>query len=186
MANDSVVLVDTNDKEIGIADKNDAHLCPGMLHRAVSVLLYRIGDTGKELLICRRSDKKERWPLFWSNPVCTHPKPSESYVSCCTRRLSEELGIRMKKKSLQFLFRFSYDAPYDEVYCEHELDSVFIGMRIGKLRPDKDEVSEVRWLTYEALQADMAGHPQIYTPWFHKIMKRKEVVDFLAAQNSSV
>lgn len=179
MNNAQVVLVDGEDREIGRAEMIDAHYCPGLLHRAISILLYRETDNGLELLITKRSDKKTRWPRFWTNPVCTHPLPDEEYVAACIRRLKEELGIRVRKKNFHFLYRFQYAASYDGTLCENELDSVFILKRQGKLYANPDEVSEYKWLNIDELKKEMSKNPSIYTPWFQMIMNRNELRDFL-------
>jgi len=180
MADDpKVVLVDGDDNVRGIADKLDAHLCPGLLHRAISVLIYRIKNEQLELLIAQRSSSKLLWPNFWSNPVCTHPRPDETYLKCSIRRLKEELGIRMNKKMINFLFRFSYEAAYDSKLCEHELDSIFICRRDGRFYPNPKEINALKWWNLDNLRNSMADQPRIYTPWFHTIIYRIELTQYL-------
>ncbi len=80
------------------------------------------------------------------------------------RRLYEELGICCE---LSFLFKFQYQAQFDATGAEHELCSVFIGRCHEPLQINRDEIADIRWISPEALQADMscAGISK-YTPWF--------------------
>ncbi len=70
------------------------------------------------------------------------------------RRLDEELGLRCP---LQFLFKFQYQAQFDAAGAEHELCSVFIGRCTEPVRINRDEILAWRWVSPEALQAEMAG-----------------------------
>ena len=177
----NVVLVNNNDQEVGRADSLDAHRCPGLLHRAISIFLYRKTANGIELLITKRSEAKTRWPGYWTNPVCTHPLPDEAYKDTCIRRLKDELGIRMKKKDFTFLYRFAYQASYDGLLCENELDSVFIAERSGKLFPNPNEIGEIKWITFNNLKKDIAGNASVFTPWFQMIVKANGLSDHLAS-----
>lgn len=47
---DTVVLVDPNDRSVGSMEKLEAHR-RGLLHRALSVFIFRKGKNGPELLL---------------------------------------------------------------------------------------------------------------------------------------
>lgn len=165
-----VVLVDQQDRKIGLMGKLEAHQGAGKLHRAVSVLLYRKDNGTTQVLLQRRSKHKPLWPLVWSNAVCTHPQHHERYLACGTRRLREELGISLPSRALRRLFRFEYRAKYDEDLSEHELDTVFVGTYSGALRPDPSEVAATRWTGWKELTLDIRKHRDQYTPWFRMIV----------------
>jgi isopentenyl-diphosphate Delta-isomerase len=170
-----VVLVDQDDQKLGLMDKLEAHENGGRLHRAVSVLLYRTTAAGKEVLLQRRSRKKPLWPLYWSNTVCTHPRDGEDPIACAERRLGEELGISIPASRLRKLYRFAYQARYDEQFSEHELDVVIVGEYSGSARSQPEEVAGVRWLAWRDLVRQVGQHPEEYTPWFRMIIERDEV-----------
>ena len=69
------------------------------------------------------------------------------------RRLHEELGLRCP---LQFLFRFRYQAQFDAAGAEQELCSVYVGRCNGPVRINRDEILAWRWISPEALQAELA------------------------------
>ncbi|MCH7951610.1 isopentenyl-diphosphate Delta-isomerase [Patescibacteria group bacterium] len=172
---DEVILVNAKDEELGLMEKLEAHQNSGQLHRAISVLLYRDGQRGKEVLLQKRSRHKLLWPLFWSNTCCTHPRDGEGYVSCGVRRLKEELGITISHDALKTLYRFEYRVRYSDGLGEHELDSVIVGEYSGSARPNPEEVAEVGWIGWRELVRGIVQHPESYAPWFWMIVEREEV-----------
>ena len=158
---ESLILVDEADRELGYMSKARCHEGAGILHRAFSLLIFN--DRG-ELLLQRRSAAKRLWPHYWSNSCCSHPRRAESMESAIHRRLHEELGLACP---LQFLFKFRYQAQFDSAGAEHELCSVFIGRSGGRVRADRHEISDWRWVSPEELAAEMRGAgAERFTPWF--------------------
>jgi isopentenyl-diphosphate delta-isomerase len=158
---DSLILVDEADREVGHLDKARCHEGRGVLHRAFSLLIFN--DAG-ELLLQQRSAGKRLWPLFWSNSCCSHPRRAETMEQAIHRRLYEELGLRCP---LQFLFKFQYQAQFDAAGAEQELCSVFVGRTSDPVRIDAGEILAWRWISPEALQAELAGAgAERFTPWF--------------------
>jgi isopentenyl-diphosphate Delta-isomerase len=158
---ESLILVDEADREVGHMSKARCHEGRGVLHRAFSLLIFN--ESG-ELLLQRRSASKRLWPHYWSNSCCSHPRRAESMESAIHRRLHEELGLRCP---LHFLFKFRYQAQFDNVGAEHELCSVFIGRSTEQVRIDHNEIADWRWVSPEGLAAEMHGAgAQRFTPWF--------------------
>jgi len=158
---ESLILVDEADREVGHMSKARCHEGRGVLHRAFSLLIFN--ESG-ELLLQRRSASKHLWPHYWSNSCCSHPRRAESMESAIHRRLHEELGLRCP---LHFLFKFRYQAQFDNVGAEHELCSVFIGRSADRVRIDHNEIADWRWVSPEGLTAEMQGAGvQRFTPWF--------------------
>lgn len=162
-----VVLVDKNDKILGLKEKYEAHHNPVPLHRAISVVIFSPDKT--KMLLQQRPKSKPTWPLFWSNTTCTHPFENESYQDAAERRLKEEMGIvtLLKEK-----FKFIYEAKFDKVWGEHELDAVFVGTYDGKITPNKEEVEDYKWMDIKDLKEDIKTNPDIYTPWFKIILSK--------------
>lgn len=79
------------------------------------------------------------------------------------RRLHEELGLRCP---LHFLFKFQYQAQFDETGAENELCSVFIGRCTDSVKINSDEILAWRWVSPESLQSEMASGAGTFTPWF--------------------
>ena len=86
---DYVVLVDSQDNELGKMEKLEAHE-KGLLHRAFSIFLF---NSKGEMLIQQRALSKYHSPGLWTNACCSHPAPNESIIQAGNRRLKEELGL---------------------------------------------------------------------------------------------
>jgi isopentenyl-diphosphate delta-isomerase len=101
--------------------------------------------------------------LYWSNSCCSHPRRAETLEAAIHRRLYEELGLRCP---LHYLFKFQYQAQFDETGAENELCSVFIGRSAGAVRINADEILAWRWISPEALHREIAEGGGNFTPWF--------------------
>jgi len=157
---DSLILVDEADHGVGHLSKELCHEGQGILHRAFSLLIF---NGSGELLLQQRSASKRLWPLYWSNSCCSHPRRTETMEAAIHRRLYEELGLRCP---LHFLFKFQYQAQFDETGAENELCSVFVGRCTDSVKINCDEILAWRWVSPEALQAEMAAGAGNFTPWF--------------------
>lgn len=156
-----LILVNEHDQILGYDSKETCHVGEGKLHRAFSLFLFN--DRG-QLLLQKRSAQKALWPLFWSNSVCSHPRQGEGYEEAILRRVKEELGF---ETSLQYLFKFPYQAAFKSVGSENELCSVYIGKINGQtIQADPDEIAEWKYIDIEELNNDLVHHSEQYTPWF--------------------
>jgi isopentenyl-diphosphate delta-isomerase len=174
-----VILVDSKDTEIGVEEKVRAHTGNGMLHRAVSILIFRTSKGHIETLLQKRSKDKLLWPGFWTNIICTHPRKGESYKETGARRLNEEMGIRVSPDSLIYGFQFEYQAQFSPEFAEHELDTVLFLSWDGTYKPDRKEVEDSKWISWEALMKEFQMHPHMYTPWFQQIAKDKKTEEYI-------
>ena len=86
---ETVILVDEADREVGLAPKLVAHQS-GWRHRAISVCIV---DGADRMLLQRRALGKYHSGGLWTNACCTHPRPGERADHTARRRLQEELGI---------------------------------------------------------------------------------------------
>ena len=161
---EQVVLISENDEVLGLMDKLQAHE-NGLLHRAFSVFLFN--EKG-EVLLQKRAAEKYHSPNQWTNAVCSHPRAGETYLEAAQRRLKEELGIEAMELSPKF--HFIYKADVGGKLWEHELDHVFTGNYDGDFDLNAEEVSEIRYITMEALDQEMESNPEHFTEWFKIIL----------------
>ena len=155
-----LILVDEDDREIGFIDKASAHVGQGVLHRAFSLFVF---NPQGELLLQQRAPGKRLWPGFWSNTCCSHPRRGETLDKAIHRRLNEELGLQCP---LQYLFKFEYQAQFDAEGAEHELCWVYAGRSADMPTVNVNEISALRYISPDALDAEIAARPQTFTPWF--------------------
>lgn len=157
---EELILVDSEDREIGRAEKVSVHLGSGHLHRAFSIFIF---DDQERLLVQQRAQDKMLWPGFWSNSCCSHPRPGEDVVSAAQRRLQEELGFSCQ---LKHLGSFIYSAQFDDIGAENELCHVLMGRYNGEVKPDSAEIQDIQWLTLDEIKKMVAKDSSKWTPWF--------------------
>lgn len=165
MTEEQVILVDSNDNQIGLMPKMEAHE-KAVLHRAFSVFVFN--DSG-ELLLQQRAVDKYHSPLEWTNTCCSHQRDGESNIEAGKRRLQEEMGFTCE---LSEVFSFIYKAPFDNGLTEHELDHVMIGKFNGVPEVNPDEVERFKWMSLEEVKVDMEMDESKYTVWFRIIFDK--------------
>ena len=159
---DVLILVDSLDRKIGAASKEQAHR-EGLLHRAFSVVLTREGVEGTEILLTKRAEGKYHSGGLWTNSCCSHPRMGEQLPEAAYRRVHEELGC--EAADLQEIASFSYRAVFENGICEYEYDHVLVGRFAGELACDPAEVEAVRWISVDALAIELAKKPELFTAW---------------------
>ncbi len=157
---EDLILVDADDNETGFLSKAQAHDGQGTLHRAFSVFLFN--EEGA-LLLQQRAVTKRRWPGYWSNSCCSHPRRGESMQTATRRRLRDELNVDAE---LNYVYKFSYQAEFGELGSEHELCHVYLGSVGGDVQANDHEIESVRFVSVADLEAEFAATPDQFTPWF--------------------
>jgi isopentenyl-diphosphate delta-isomerase len=158
-----VQLVDSSDQPTGAMEKLEAHK-KGLLHRAISVLIF---NSKGEMLLQRRALHKYHSPGLWTNTCCSHPYPNEDSKEAAERRLKEEMNI---ETSLNFVFKFTYNASFSNGLIENELDHVFIGYSDETPHLNTDEAVAFKWIDLIALRESIQNSPELYTVWFKIII----------------
>jgi isopentenyl-diphosphate delta-isomerase len=162
-----VILVDKNNRKIGIEEKMQAH-ANGSLHRAFSIFIF---NSKGELLLQQRVKSKYHSGGLWSNTVCSHPRPGENYLQATHRRLKEEMGFDCELKRL---FSFIYKADFKDGLTENEYDSVFMGKFDGQPNPNIAEVMDYKWIDIKDLKKDISKNPERYSVWLKTILDRPQ------------
>ena len=157
---ESLILVDADDRQTGRLSKAECHDGEGILHRAFSVFLF---DVDGRLLIQKRASGKRLWPGFWSNTCCSHPRDGETLDVAVLRRLEDELHANGE---LEFVYKFVYQANFEDKGAEHELCHVFVGRLVNEPVANETEIEELRFITAEQLDEELSSTPEAFTPWF--------------------
>ncbi len=154
-----VILVDNNDRQIGLMEKQAAHIEPH-LHRAFSIFLF---NSKGELLMQQRALSKYHSPGLWTNTCCSHPRSGETLEEATSRRLMEEMGMTCP---MHEVYTFIYKAPVGQGLTEHEFDHVFIGQSDDIPNINTDEVASWKYMCLDDLKKDLELYPELYTEWF--------------------
>lgn len=165
MNEEYVILVDENDKQIGVMPKLEAHK-KAVLHRAFSVFIF---NDKHELMLQQRALKKYHSPGLWTNTCCSHQREGESNIEAGKRRLQEEMGfVTDLKESISFI----YKAHFDNGLTEHEYDHVLLGHYNDEPKINEDEVANWKWVALDDVNKDLKTHPEHYTAWFKIIFDK--------------
>ncbi|RLA30363.1 MAG: isopentenyl-diphosphate delta-isomerase [Gammaproteobacteria bacterium] len=154
-----LVLVDAEDNETGHMTKAECHDGAGVLHRAFSVFLF---NQHGEILLQQRGADKRLWPMYWSNSCCSHPRKGESLEFATTRRLQDELNV---SATLEFVYKFAYQAGFGEAGSENEMCSVFLGRLDDEPNANATEIEAMRFVPADDLNDELATTPDKFTPW---------------------
>ena len=140
-----VVLCDERGQPTGTAEKWSTHHAQTPLHLAFSCYVF---DDDGALLTTRRALAKKVWPGVWSNTVCGHPAPGESYADAIARRLDYELGATASGVEV-VLADHLYRAPPFAGIVEYEFCPVFVARHVTGPRPNPVEVADCAWMAWE-------------------------------------
>lgn len=162
--NNQVILVDETDRELGKAEKLEAHK-RGQLHRAFSMFVF---NNKGELMLQQRAKSKYHSGGLWTNTCCSHPQPGHDLNADAHERLNFEMGFDCELKEI---FSFVYKGELGEL-TEYEFDHVFIGSYNGEAHPNPEEADAWKWIKIEELQKDIENNPERYTVWFKIALPR--------------
>lgn len=167
--NDSVILVDDNDEEIGYGGKMQVHK-NGQLHRAFSLFIV---NQENKVLIQKRASNKYHSGGLWTNACCSHPREGENIEAAIRRRVLEELGLDISDSlsyEINELGNFKYTKHFDE-YTEYEIDHVFLLYVSDHVvfHPNADEIEELKWIDLWDLGDWLLSNPDDFTAWFFAV-----------------
>jgi isopentenyl-diphosphate delta-isomerase len=156
-----VVLLDEHRRPTGQLPKSQVHHRETPLHLAFSCYVF---DEAGRLLMTRRAIGKRTWPGVWTNSCCGHPMPEEPAEQAASRRLREELGLRLVRSAVA-LPEFSYRAVAPDGVVENEFCPVLVAAVEGEPQPDPAEVLEVRWASWAQVVDLVTAAPWAVSPW---------------------
>ena len=192
MMAEAVLQVDENDVVVGPISKADSHYQSGSLHRAFSVLLF---NSDGKLLLQQRAHDKITFPSVWANSCCSHPLASAEEMEednalgvkvAAIRKLDQELGISPDSidiNDFHFITKMRYSARMNADWIEREIDHILMIQADVKLDPNPNEVSAVKWVSSEELDAMLVDEDSddVIAPWFRCIAARLMNEDWWAA-----
>jgi geranylgeranyl diphosphate synthase type I len=181
---EAVIQVTEQDEVVGPVSKLEAHRGPGVFHRAFSVLLF---NSKGEMLLQRRSMDKVTFPGVWANACCSHPLHADEELEesnamgvkrAAVRKLEQELGIdptTISESDLTFMTKMRYASRMNAEWIEREIDHILVMSSDVVLRPNPNEVAEVKWVSHEDLEAMLIEErpaESAVAPWFRSIAAR--------------
>lgn len=161
---EQIILVDTNDVQVGTLEKLETHK-KGLLHRAFSIV---VKNNKGDMMLQKRAIGKYHSGGLWTNTCCGHPRNGEDLVSAAHRRLKEEMGFDCPLEEAK---AFIYTADVGRDLKENEFLHVFVGKYENDPVLNPEEAEDWKWIAEEELKKDVAENPNDYSAWFKIILK---------------
>ena len=150
------LIEDGSSRIIGRARRKECHGNPALLHRSIRVLILH--PDGKRMLLQKRALTKDVFPGRWDMAVGGHVDSGEEPLCAARREMTEELGV-------------TGDFPLREVYTikvrnsfESENVTAYSAVSAGPFQIREEELSEVRFFTWEELAHLKEQSPSLLTP----------------------
>ncbi len=135
-----VDLYDENRVPLGRVAERHAKKGQGEYRMVVHVCIF---NSLGQLLIQRRSPEKTVWPELWDVSVGGGVDAGETSRQGAVREVSEELGYDLDLTGLRPAVTVNFEGGFDDFFVvTRDLD-------LQGLRLQKEEVSDVRWVTLE-------------------------------------
>lgn len=135
-------IVDQNGKVIGSAPRSKVHGNPSLMHRVIHVLV--VNKRG-EILLQKRSQKKDVAPGRWDTSVGGHVGVGEDLLTSLRREMQEELSIAGDEP--EYLYSYTHSNAY-----ETELVATFRFPYDGDFLFNPEEIDEIRFWSFDEIR----------------------------------
>ena len=139
-------IVNERGQIIGVAPRSEIHGNPALMHRVVHVVVL---DKDGNILLQKRSMKKDVAPGRWDTSVGGHVDPDEGLKDAALREMFEELGVRLE---LEFMYRYIHSNPY-ETEMVHTYRAFWDENAKEKLSCNPDEIDELKFWSIEDIKS---------------------------------
>ncbi len=144
----------------GGVSRQKAH-SEGILHGASHVFIYKWDNQRLMFLLQRRSDNKDSYPGALDISSAGHVEYGSNFLDTAVKELQEELGLSVSKESLRVMFTQRANSKHifhNKLFLNKEINTVYALERdvdVHKLKLQKEEVSEVIWLSAEKILEEL-------------------------------
>ena len=146
--------VDRNDQPIKAVDRATIHR-ENLLHRAVHIFI--LNQRG-ELLLQKRSYRKDSFPRCWDSSAAGHVNAGESYKDCAKRELKEELGVTAVLAAMGRI-------PASEM-TGHEFIQIFAAIHDGPFSWNRHEIETGGFFELDMIDTWIARRPGDFASGF--------------------
>jgi isopentenyl-diphosphate delta-isomerase len=162
----SLVLVDAEDREVGVLRKRAAHINGGVRHRAFSVFVFH---TDGRMLLQRRAASKYHFGGLWTNACCGHAVPGEDLSLTAAIRLWQEMHLCVELVEAGVFTYLATDSAAG--LTEWEIDHVMVGVSGDAPQSHPEEADDWRWMELAELHEWLLLCPNEFTPWFEPALR---------------
>ncbi|MFA4855550.1 MAG: NUDIX domain-containing protein [archaeon] len=151
-------VIDASGKVVGLEKRSIVH-STGLLHKGIHGFVL---DSKGRIFIQRRALGKRISPRKWDASVAEHLHPGESFEEAFKRGCLEELGLKAieVEKIGGRRPRFK-EGDIDD----NEVVELFKSGFEGRIKLQREEVIEGKWVSKKELLQEMRENPEKFTEW---------------------
>lgn len=135
-------IYDINRNLTGRTHRRGVSMAPGDYHLVVHVCIF---NSKNELLIQRRQPWKKGWPNMWDVSVGGSAIAGDDSQKAAMRETKEEIGLDIDLTGVRPHLTINFEHGFDDYYL------LTMDIDIRKLKLQKEEVREVKWVNKEEL-----------------------------------
>lgn len=159
------VLDEYGNKTGNIVTRKRVHQ-QGLYHRIIVVAII---DKNGHLLMQQRSKNKTKNPGKWDVSSAGHVSSGQTSIEAAIRETSEELGIEVDEKELEYILTYKDNAKIEEDYIDNQIYDCYIvkkeDISIEDIKVQESEVEQVKLCDLEEFKDILANK---------NVMDRKE------------
>lgn len=167
-------VLDKNGNITGIKKERSAVHTDGDWHGSVHIWIVQDNKT----LLQKRCKYKDSFPLCFDAACTGHIDSGENSISAAVREIAEELGLKINKDELMFLFRQKLCIRHDK-FISNEFNDVYIlksRVENSELSFQKDEIDELVWLDINELSEKLKDGDKNYCIKYEEFKKVMEEI----------
>lgn len=135
-------ILDKEGKITGRTMRKGEKVPEGYYHSGADVWII---NSENKILIQKRSSSKKQSPNVWAMTGGSVIK-GETSLQTIERETNEELGIQLNRKNIQFIKHYKTGEVWLDTYIVRQ------DIKLEDICIQKEEVSEVRWATFEEIE----------------------------------
>ena len=146
-------VVDEQGRVVGSARRSEVHGNPKLVHPVVHCLVV---NTRGDLLLQRRSLRKDIQPGRWDTSVGGHVAFGETIEQALLREMQEEIGLDAKSVTPTELYQYVHRNA-----IESELVHTYACVSDGPFARQQDEIDELRFWSIAEIERSL--HSAVFT-----------------------
>ena len=164
-------VLDSDGNKTGQAKDKKQIYQDGDFHRTVHIWII---NSNNEILVQKRNPKKSTFPGLWAISVAGHVRSGETSEEAALRELKEEIGQKLKKEDLKYLFTVKRNQPIKDLII-NTIDDVYLvklDIDVENTKLQFSELTDIKYVYYEYLEQIFKNNDEDYVPYTeeHKLL----------------
>ncbi len=157
-------VLDKNGNKTGEVKEIKEIYQDGNFHRTIHVWII---NDNNEILVQKRSPKKETFAGLWAISVAGHVRSGENSIDAVKRELREELGQKVSDEELLYLFTINREQEFQN-HLLHVIDDVYLvklNLDVENTKLQFKELTDIKYVYYEYLERIFKNNDKEYVPY---------------------